>query len=139
MTLSVTNFGNNAQQPSVNAEAYIPDRLIAGNLKLVTDTQIIVSGAAKLPRGTVLGKITATGKFTIALSAAGDGSQTPIAILADDADPTSGDVNGALYLTGEFNGSQLNLGTGITLAAATAALRSVGIFVKTSVTASDPT
>ena len=39
----------------------------------------------------------------------------------------------------EVNGAALILGAGITLAAAKTALRSVGIFVKTAVPASDPT
>lgn len=138
MTLTVNSLGDNPQQPGISAETYIPDQLIAGNLKLVTDTITVVSGAGVLQRGTVLGKITASGKYTTALSASSDGSQTPVAILADYTDATSADVSAPIYLMGEFNGAALTLGTGITLAAAKAALGPNGIFIKTSVSATDP-
>lgn len=137
MSLSVSTIGDNPQQPGITAQTYVPDQLIAGPLQIVTDSVTITGGPFK--RGTVLGKITASGKYTQALSASSDGSQTPVAILADDADGSAADVISGVYLMAEVNGAALILGTGITLAAAKSALRSVGIFVKTSVTASDPT
>lgn len=54
MTLSVGILGDNPQQPSIAAETYIPDQLIAGNLHLVTEN-VTVNGSAQLPRGTVMG------------------------------------------------------------------------------------
>jgi hypothetical protein len=39
-----------------------PDQLVAGTLQLVTDTGIITGGTFK--RGTVLGMVTASGKYT---------------------------------------------------------------------------
>lgn len=137
MSLSVSTIGDNPQQPGITAQTYIPDQLIAGALQIVTDSVTITGGPFK--RGTVLGRVTASGKYTQALSASSDGSQTPVAILADDADGSAGDVISGVYLMAEVNGAALILGTGITLAAAKTALRAVGIFVKTSVTASDPT
>jgi hypothetical protein len=139
MALTVTNVGDNPVTPGVNAQAYIPDQLIAGDLKRVTDSVTIVSSAA-LTRGAVLGIVTASGKYKLAASAAGDGSQTPVAILAQDTDASGGDVVGApIYLMGEFNANALSLGVGTTLAAAKTALRAVGIFIKTPVGAADPT
>ncbi|MBU68547.1 MAG: head decoration protein [Cupriavidus sp.] len=137
MALSVSTIGDNPQQPGITAQAYVPDQLIAGALQIVTDSVTITGGPYK--RGAVLGRITASGKYTLALSASSDGSQTPVAILADDADGSAGDVVGGVYLMAEVNGAALILGAGITLAAAKTALRSVGIFVKTAVPASDPT
>lgn len=55
MTLSVTTFGDNPQQPGIFAETYVPDQLIAGALKLVTQPIVLASGS-QLPRGTVLGQ-----------------------------------------------------------------------------------
>jgi hypothetical protein len=60
MSLSVTNVSGNPQQPSISAETFIPDQLIAGNLKLVTET-VLLTGAAALLRGAVLGKTVSTG------------------------------------------------------------------------------
>jgi hypothetical protein len=79
MTLSVTNVGDNPQQPGIQADAYIPDQLIAGNLKLVTDTVTIKSGA-DLVRGTVLGQIT----IAAATSAAKAGGNTGTGTLVVD-------------------------------------------------------
>ena len=138
MALTVNSLGDNPQTPGIYAEAYIPDQLIAGNHKLVTDSVTVLSGQL-LQRGAVLGRITASGKYILALSAAVDGSQTPAAIAADLIDATGGDVVGAIYLAGEFNGSALTFGTGITLASATLSFRPVSIYIKTSVTALDPT
>jgi len=76
--------------------------------------------------------------YKLAAAAATDGSQTPAAILADDVDASGGDVVGGIYLTGEFNTNALTFGAGITAAAAKAALRSSSIFLKTSVSAADP-
>jgi hypothetical protein len=55
MTLSVTSWGDNPQQPGIRADAFIPDQLIAGNLKLVTDN-VTLTGSAPLQRGSVLGR-----------------------------------------------------------------------------------
>jgi hypothetical protein len=138
MPLTVNSLGENAQVPGIAAEAFIPDQLIAGNHKLVTDTVTVLSGQV-ISRGAVLGKITASGKYVLCLAAAGDGSQTPSVIAADVIDASAADALGAVYLAGEFNGAALTLGTGTTLAAATAALRPLSIYIKTSVSAVDPT
>jgi hypothetical protein len=59
-----TNYGDNVQQPSISSEAYIPDQLIAGNLKIVSES-VTLTGAAALLRGAVLGKtVTAAGVAT---------------------------------------------------------------------------
>jgi len=138
MALTVNSIGNNPQIPGIAAEAFIPDQLIAGDHKLVTDTVTVLSGQV-IQRGSVLGVITASGKYVLALSASADGSQNPVAIAADFIDASAGDVNGGVYLSGEFNSRALILGTGITLAAAKAALRPLSIYVKSSVSAADPT
>jgi hypothetical protein len=54
MALNPTFIGDNPQQPSAVAESYIPDQLIAGNLKLVSD-QVTVTGSVALQRGSVMG------------------------------------------------------------------------------------
>jgi hypothetical protein len=137
MSLPVTSVGANPQIPGIAADAFIPDQLIAGRHQLVTDTVTIASGQV-IQRGAVLGMITASGKYVLALSASADGSQNPVAIAADNIDASGGDALGAVYLAGEFNGNALTLGTGITLAAAKSALRPLSIYVKTSVSAADP-
>lgn len=57
MALNVTNSFDNAFLPSSNAETFIPDQLIAGDLKLVTSGDGTILHSALLARGTVLGQI----------------------------------------------------------------------------------
>lgn len=233
----MTTYGRNPFQPGFSQDLFTPDQLIAGDMKIVTDTKLITGGAI-YKRGTVLGRInvgavtsavkasganTGNGTFVLdvttpsllnvdpgiytarfttttnirlesplgavladipivattgqtatiaervkgvvtegsvtfvvgdgfditvaagvdtytqAIAAATNGSQTPVAILIDDVDTTGGDVNGGIYQMGEFNGNALILGAGITLAAAKAALLNANIYVKTAVSAADPT
>ncbi|WP_024340991.1 head decoration protein [Bradyrhizobium japonicum] len=78
MSLSVGILGENPQQPSISANTFIPDQLIAGPLQLVTNS-VTVSGSAALPRGTVMGRaslgaaVSSTGKVqasgTVAIAA----------------------------------------------------------------------
>lgn len=138
MALTSTPQGNSPFAPGVTQDAFVPDQLIGGDLKIVTRTRQI-SGGAIFKRGTVLGMITATGVFTIATAAANDGSQTPVEILADDVDATGGAVPGGTYVMGEFNERAVILGAGITLDAARAALEQKNIYLKSSVSAANPT
>ncbi len=129
---------NNPFQPGVVQDAFVPDQLIAGDLKIVTGTRTIAAGQ-NLRRGTILGKITASSKYVLALAASNDGSQTPVEILADDVDATGGDAAAGTYLMGEFNERAVILGAGITLDAARTALETKNIYLKSSVSAAQPT
>lgn len=131
MALTPTNVSGNPQVPGIAAEIFVPDQLIAGPAQLVTDSITIASGAGVLARGTVLGKVTASGKYIKSATAASDGSQTPVAILADTVDATSADQIAGVYLSGEFNSNALTLGTGWTTATVRDALRPYAIWVKT--------
>lgn len=132
MALTPTNVGNNAAVPAIAAEIFLPDQLIAGPYPIATDSVTIVSGAGVLARGTALGRITASGKYNKSATAAGDGSQTIIAVLADPVDATSADVAGAaVYLTGEFNSNAMTFGTGWTAATAAVNARASNLFIRT--------
>lgn len=126
---------HNPQIPGVSSETYTPDRLVAGhNIGLVTDGAVLVSGQ-NLPRGAVLGRITASGKLMLSAAGASDGSQTPYAILAEDTDASGGDKTCTVYVAGEFNAGALTFGAGHTAASVKDALRDAGIFLKTPVPA----
>lgn len=60
-----------------------------GNLS--RDNIVVASGAGVLLPGTVLGKITASGKFVRRAHGASDGSQTAAAVLFAKVDATSAD------------------------------------------------
>lgn len=123
-------------QPGFNGSAgtLVQDNLIGGSVVNAV-TESVILDAGNLTRGALLGKITATGKVILSLSAAVDGSQTPYAVLAEDADATSADVTTIAYLTGEFNSTAMTFGTGHTAASVAAGLRDVGIFLKTNLAA----
>ncbi|MBM3074243.1 head decoration protein [Lelliottia sp. RWM.1] len=123
-------FGQNPFAPGMKSSLFVPDQLVAGTLQLVTDTGIITGGAFK--RGTVLGVITASGKYTACVKTASDGSEKPAAILVDDVNAESVDQSGGLYLMGEFNQNRVIIDASWTLATMKAALRPVAIFLKDS-------
>jgi hypothetical protein len=119
-------------QPNYQSEgAFTPDNLLGGDFPRVTDSGTLISGQ-NLTRGAVLGLITASQKYTLSLSAAGDGSEVPCAVLAYDTNASAGDKKAPIYQTGEFNQDALVFGTGHskTTAATRKALRERGIFLK---------
>jgi hypothetical protein len=61
----------------------------------------------KLPAGTVLGKITASGKYGPYDDTATDGRQTAVGILAEDVDATSSDVGTWMIVHGIVKTSAL--------------------------------
>lgn len=101
--------------------------------------------AQTLKVGTVLGKVTATGKWRVALSASSDGSQTPAGIYIADVLGQSADLAVAnatdtqilVLARGDaiVADAALILGTGITLAAVRTAFLAINnpIIVETQV------
>lgn len=126
-------FGQNQFAPGMKSSLFLPDQLIAGTLQLVTDSGIITGGTFQ--RGTVLGMITASGKYTKSVKTATDGSETPVAILVDNVDASTSDQNGGLYLMGEFNQNRIIFDNSWTVPALKAALRPLAIFLKDSIQA----
>ena len=97
---------------------------------------ITISGtlaAGNLVSGTVVGKVTATGKYVILAPAASDGSESAAGILIGDLDASSAEEPGIFLAHGEAVSANLTWPAGITdnqKAAAIAQLRALGIFVK---------
>lgn len=108
----------------------IPDNLIAGEYPRVSQLATITGG--NFAKGTILGKITASGKFKACTSAASDGSKDPSAILAESVDASSEDKEAVIYLTGEFNAAALSTGAGLTVNGLIGALRDKSIFIKSN-------
>jgi hypothetical protein len=115
-------------------EEYAPETRFCRDVVTVNDN------AGTFPVGTVLGKVTANGKYKIVTSAAVDGSQNAAAIVIADNTGISKDIliaaatdTKVLVLTRGpviVAGPSLTLGTGATLAAVTAALLPLGIVVE---------
>lgn len=109
-----------------------PDALIAGNHHLLVGRKVTILAGQNRKRSDVLGKVTASSKYVLSLSASADGSQTPDAILAEDCDATAGDKQAMAYFRGDFNASALTLGASHTVASITEGLRAKGIAVLAS-------
>ena len=80
-----------------------------------------------------------TGTYVACVRTASDGSQVPSAILADNSDASLGPVRAGAYVAGEFNVNAISIDASWTAPAIVAALRGVGIFLKTPISAADPT
>jgi len=64
------------------------------------ETVTLASGAGKLAPGTVLGKITTGGKYTVLTPGASNGSQTAAGVLWGPADATDADAPGVVLVRG---------------------------------------
>jgi hypothetical protein len=92
----------------------------------------IASGAGKLEPGTVLGKITTGGKYTVLTPGASNGSQNAAGILWGKADATDTDAPGVVLVRGPaiVNRHEITWPEGATeaqIATATTALAALGI------------
>jgi len=120
--MTALNVSNNPFSPGIATDVYSPDQLIAGDLKLVTRNISVPQQSAVLPRGQVMGIISATGLAVPSVATATDGSQVPAGILADATDATAGQVTAGLYQQGEFNFAALTFDASWGAAGSAAAL-----------------
>lgn len=69
-----------------------------GNGKISRDeVTVTVSGATKWLSGTVLGKITASGKYIKYANGNSDGSEVAAGILWNELDPVAGDIKATIH------------------------------------------
>lgn len=126
----------NFQPASGPVGGFTQDNLLAGySVPAITESIVVASGAGELKRGTLLGRVTASGKYVVSTSAASDGSQNPVAVLAEDITVASADYTTVGYLSGEFNTAAMTFGTGHTAASVKAALRDLNIYLFTNLPA----
>lgn len=120
--------------------SYTADNLFAGTQvqPVVADGVVLASGSGVVERGTVLGKITASGKYIPVDSEADEGTagaDAPVCVLAETVNTADGDVTTAAYFTGEFNARAVKFGGSDTAATHKDALAARGIFLKDTVKA----
>jgi len=81
---------------------------IALNRSLCRDEVLVFSGAAKLLKGTILGRVTASGKLRPYAAGNNDGSQNPIAVLTYEVEALgAGDISARCLIDGEVNRNRL--------------------------------
>lgn len=99
------------------------------------ETVTLASGAGRLEPGTVLGRITTGGKYTVLAPAASNGSQNAAAILWGPADATDSDAPGVVLVRGPaiVNRNEIIWPDAITegqTTTATTALAALGIILR---------
>ena len=97
---------------------------------------ITVPANSTIERGTVMGKITASGKYVTSLLASSDGSQVASSVLAEDVTNSTGsavDIKAVIYKKGTFNSLGVTFGTGQTLANTKDSLHNVSIEITNGV------
>lgn len=125
----MSDFDNINAGGVTNQGTYTPDYLCDSDTE--TRVRTIANGAGVLARGTLLGKITASGKYVESLAASADGSEVPDAILLEPVDASAADVNAAIAIAGEFASKGVIFGAGHTLASTEDVLRTKDIYITT--------
>lgn len=115
-------------KPAVTSYAYTPEVIRISDHPEYTLPVTILSGQ-NLAAGAVIGKVTASGKYILSLSAAEDGSETPIAILMEAVDASGGDVVGRAWFAVGADQNKLTFGTGHTADSVRLDLSARGIFL----------
>lgn len=88
--------------PSIESDTFNYDNLLAGGDLTVLEIGT-VDEAVEVKRGTVLGRVSATNTFKICKDANDDGSNVPVAILAEDLPAGASNKDKYIYLAGNFN------------------------------------
>jgi len=104
---------------------------ITGDFPRITRSINLVAGQI-YPKGAVLGKVTASGNYTLVNNAAGTGEATAKLILAEEVDATAAITAGVGYRTGQFNEAALTFGGDDTAADHREALDALCIFLETT-------
>ena len=123
---------------SLQYTPYDPTALIAGDFPVRSRTITIASGAnaagVPLPRGTLLGRVTASDKYIPCVKTASDGSQVPAAIVApvEGVDAGSADAVAPAYVCGEFAFEEMVVDVSWSLTTLQAAVRQAAsvIFIR---------
>ena len=97
---------------------------------------VTIASGADLKIGSVLGKITATGKYALSAPGASDGSEDPAAILITDAAAASADVTNAIVIVRDARAIRAGLIFDATIDnetkrnTAVAALKAIGVIAE---------
>ncbi|MBI1366874.1 MAG: hypothetical protein GC153_13075 [Alphaproteobacteria bacterium] len=121
-TFSVVTPSGNRLDDAVVGTAYANDHLAFSIADGATDFSVGDQFTLSVAAG--------SGDYIESVAAAVDGSQNPVAILAEDADASAADVTTLVYTAGSFLASEITFGTGHTAASVKDTLHALSIFLK---------
>lgn len=98
--------------PEIVKNTFDYDNLLAGGDFTVLEIGT-VDESVEVKRGTVLGRVSATNTFKICKDANTDGSNVPVAILAEDLPASASNKDKYVYLSGNFNKSAVIFDAGV--------------------------
>lgn len=104
--------------------------LIAGGYPRAELGVVIPTGQAALTKGTIMGRVTASGKYIPWASGASDGSEVMRGILGADTLAATNDVTSFIYQSGEFNRALITPAFGTLTAANLDTLAALGIYLR---------
>ena len=98
--------------PEIVTDTFNYDNLLVGGDFTVLEIGT-VDESVEVKRGTVLGRVSATNTFKICKDANADGSNVPVAILAEDLPASASNKDKYVYLSGNFNKSAVIFDAGV--------------------------
>lgn len=118
--------------------AFNPTSPFAGGDDFAHRTGLLIAGSNAAgdvtPKMTLVGVVTASGKYKKSLAGASDGSQNPVGFLVDDVDASSADAQCNVYQEGQFTWEMLNVDGSWTITTLNRAFESAGrdIFIRSA-------
>ena len=98
--------------PEIITDTFNYDNLLAGGDLTVLEIGTI-DETGEVKRGTVLGRVSSTNTYKICKDANADGSNIPVAILAEDLAASASNKDKYVYLSGNFNKSAVIFDAGV--------------------------
>ena len=96
-------------------DVFAPDALVVGAKYQIAEVVTLAGGQGVVVKGSVVGKITASGKYAVCTAAASDRSKAPLAIAMNTVDTSDGDTPVIIAYAGIFKANALTLGAGMVL------------------------
>jgi len=105
----MTDMAFNIPAPTYGEEPYqTPDEIMYSMEGYTQKGATFLAGAGVLPGGTVVGRITASKKWTVYDNGAGDGTEVARGILRHTIDTTAGDVQANMVVAGLVKNSKVS-------------------------------
>lgn len=98
--------------PGFESDTFNYDNLLAGGDLTVLEIGTI-DETGEVKRGTVLGRVSSTNTYKICKDANADGSNIPVAILAEDLPAGETNKDKYIYLAGNFTAEKVILDAGV--------------------------